>query len=175
MGESYKIVIKGPNVSVDQEVSEEQAKRFLVALFSGKAAEALPQQNKDKKDGGIDPAMDDLDGDSLATYITSSNAKSGPEKITAIGSFLKKHRATATFDKPTLEQGFSDAAEAVPKNMPRDIKMAIKSGWIAVKPGQQGTYYVTGGGQQAVTARFNDNPRRRAAKARNRKPKKGSV
>jgi hypothetical protein len=155
MAESYKIVIKGPNVSVDQEVSEEQAKRFLVALFSGKAAEASAQLN--------------------TTYITSSNAKSGPEKITAIGSFLKKHQATATFDKPTLEQGFSDAAEAVPKNMSRDIKMAIKSGWIAVKPGSPGTYYVTGGGQQAVAARFNDNPRRRAAKARNRRSKKGSV
>ena len=37
---------------------------------------------------------------------------------------------------------------------------------------REGVYYVTGGGQQAVTARFQDNPRRRAAKARNRAAKK---
>lgn len=170
MADGYKIIIKGPSVSVDQEISEAQAKGFLVALFSGRA----PSGKEDSKNPGhlSDPPPDELDGDSLAAYIGSSNAKSGPEKITAIGSFLKKHRATPTFDRAGLEQAFSDAAETVPRNIPRDLKAAVKATWIAKKPGEPGVYYVTGGGQQAVASQFKDNPRRRAAKARNRKKRK---
>jgi len=171
MPEGYKITIKGPSVNVDQEVSEEEAKRFLVALFSGKA----PGAPAHRHDNSLQHVTDEPDGDSLATYIRSSNAKSGPEKITAIASFLKKHRTMTTFDRQVLERSFSEAAESVPKNIPRDLKMAVKSGWIAVKPGEVGTYYVTGGGQQAILARFDDNPRRRAAKARHRASKKRSA
>jgi hypothetical protein len=112
--------------------------------------------------------MDEPDGASLATFVNSANAKSAPEKITAIGVFLHKHQNTNAFNRAALEQAFSEAAEAVPQNLPRDLKRAVKSGWIAGKPGERGVFYVTGSGKQAVSSGFQDNPRRRAAKARHR-------
>ncbi|SRR6266566_3793094 len=146
MSDKYKVTIHGPGIDVDKDVSEERANQLLLALLSGKTPtiegvrQAVPET--------------DIEADSLAGYLTASGALTGPAKITAIGAFLKQKRATASFSTETLESSFEDAAEAVPKNIPRDLKKAVRAGWVARKPGEKGSYYVTGAGLKAVSSKF---------------------
>jgi hypothetical protein len=67
-----------------------------------------------------------------------------------------------------------DAGDSVPGNLPRDLKWAVRVGWIAPRPGQAGTYYVTGTGSQTVQNKFPKEAVEKSTLGRNtrRKPKK---
>ncbi|MGB8367756.1 MAG: hypothetical protein ACLPYZ_14785 [Limisphaerales bacterium] len=58
--------------------------------------------------------------------------KTGPEKILLLGAFHESRgKANESWRSADMETRFTEANEAFPKNFPRDIKTAVKSGFIA--------------------------------------------
>ena len=151
----FTLKLSGPGIDLDQTISEEIAQRIVLTTF-GSLLPPAPPRNRGGGTPGESPDadVDDNDADSIAEFVTNSTAKRGPDKITAIAHYLKKHGGQQTFTRPNIEQGFVDAGDSVPGNLPRDMKWAVKAGWIAHKPGQRGTFYVTGTGSKAVQGKF---------------------
>lgn len=97
-------------------------------------------------DGG--PAL------SIREFLNEHGPKRSPDKIAAIGVYLKDHDGKDIFSKSDLEKAFEDAAERIPGNLSRDINWVVKAGWIAPKPGAKGMYYVAHSGREAVAKKF---------------------
>ncbi|MCU7807787.1 MAG: hypothetical protein KZQ73_07955, partial [Candidatus Thiodiazotropha sp. (ex Semelilucina semeliformis)] len=91
---------------------------------------------------------------SIREFLDSCEAKRVPDKITAIGEYLKLHNNQLDFDKSDLISQFESAAEPVPANISRDLKWTLKAGWIALKSGSKDRYYVTNSGKTAVEQKF---------------------
>jgi hypothetical protein len=152
---SYSVKISGPGLTLDQQVPKAMADRLIVLLLTGQA-------NPSTSSGGGKPAapasatahMHSGDAPSLREFLNGIDPKRAPDKITAIGEFLRQHGGKADFKVEDIIQGFEDAAEPVPKNLPRDMKWTTNAAWIAPRSGTKGAYYVTKSGQEAVAQKF---------------------
>jgi hypothetical protein len=72
-----------------------------------------------------------------------------PEKILLLGAWHEARGGSTPWKSADMDETFGQAKESPPANFPRDIKRAIKSGWIhAVTPR---TYYVTRTGWNKVS------------------------
>lgn len=160
--ETYKVTVKGAGLELDRDVSAEVGEQVVMLILTGKKGNA--PANGSGPDT-LDPANAQPDrataaaprgsaGMSIREYLDSCEAKRSPDKITAIGNFLKEQRNQECFNRLDLERLFQDAAEPIPKNIPRDLKWTTRAGWIAPKPDEKGSYYVTAKGTDAVRKKF---------------------
>lgn len=153
MPQRYKVRLTGPGINIERQVAEAIAQQ-VVLLTMGAEPSATGSETAKLPVGGGTAVRGVRRDVSVAEFLADSQASRGPDKVTAIGVFLRNHGGKATFSIPDLKKGFEDAAESVPGNLPRDINWAKKVGWIAPKAGQRGVYYVTATGMQAVTRKF---------------------
>lgn len=165
---TYKITIEGAGLSLDREVTKEIGEQVVVLLLTGAApkpqaapvaqpitphapAEVNPPPapaTASAPHAGVHPET------SIREFLDACVAKRVPDRITAIGEYLKIHNNQLDFDKSDLISNFENAAEPVPKNITRDLKWTLKAGWIALKSGSKDRYYVTNSGKTAVEQRF---------------------
>lgn len=168
---TYKITIEGAGLSLDREVPKEIGEQVVVLLLTGAApvtqAAPAPLQSVNTPVTAA-PAppqthhvphtpQQHVDGHpdtSIREFLDSCEAKRAPDKITAIGNYLKIHNHQPDFDKNDLISHFESAAEPVPKNITRDLKWTLKAGWIALKNGSKDRYYITNSGKTAVEQKF---------------------
>ena len=162
---TYKISIEGAGLSLEREVPKDIGEQVVVLLLTGTAA--IPQTAQPPVVSGsptpsiaqhthtTPPQKTNAHPDtSIREFLDSCGAKRVPDKITAIGKYLKKHNHQMVFDKNDLISHFESAAEPVPKNISRDLKWTLKAGWIALKSGTKDRYYVTNSGKAAVEQKF---------------------
>jgi len=166
---TYKISIEGAGLSLEREVSKEIGERVVVLLLTGavpttkgvpaaKPAVASPTHTPaqtqqapivaPQQHAGAQPEI------SIREFLDSCEAKRIPDKITAIGIYLKSQSSQSDFNKNDLILQFESAAEPVPANISRDLKWTLKAGWIALKSGSKDRYYVTNTGNTAVEQKF---------------------
>ena len=180
---SYRVTIDGPGVRIQREVTDDIARQLVIAVMaSAESADSIATTAaQPATPGSMVTAPIPTEGEgpdlSLREFMDTALPKRNPDKLTAIAVFLKRHRATPTFKPAALEKGFEDAAEPKPGNLPRDIKWAVKNGWIAPSSETPGSYYVTSAGEQAVEERFPPDLLKRTGaergKKRTRSGKKG--
>ena len=156
---TYKVMISGAGLNLEREVPASVGEQVVVLVLTGAVGSPgkhiPPGRGGDLQGNGLHPAAGSVPGDvSIREYLDDRAAKRSPDKIAAIGCYLKEHRSQLSFNRADLEGLFEDAAEPVPKNMPRDIKWATRVGWISPKNDDKGTYYVTAKGITAVKDKF---------------------
>ena len=155
----YTVKIVGPGMSFEHEVNEEVAKRTMLSLLTGESQdhvnkgntgtkELLEQEQNKKNDAGSQPEK------AIREFMLDFSPKRIPDKIATIAYFLKTNKSKDTFSKSDLIKSFEDAAEPVPKNLGRDIRWTLQSGWIAAKTGETGQYYITSTGESVVKSNF---------------------
>ncbi|GIW40767.1 MAG: hypothetical protein KatS3mg076_1344 [Candidatus Binatia bacterium] len=179
--ETYRICIEGEGLKLEREVPREVADRVLLLILTGREE---PKAPADLRHPGSADASGGITGPptrtsvSVREYLDDCRARRNPDKIAAIGTFLREHRAQETFTRADLERLFQEAAERVPKNLARDLKWAVRVGWIAPKPGERGAYFVTTRGSEVVHSKFPGSivktTRQVAATARGRLKKDGA-
>jgi len=174
MTQRYKIKLTGPGLNIDREIAEVIAQQ-VVMLTLGADRPTTPQRSQPGASTQRPATRSGGQELSIAEFLTDSQAKRGPDKLTAIAVYLRDHRSKAAFSIPDLKKGFEDAAESVPGNLPRDINWAKRVGWIAPKAGQRGMYYVTGTGAQAVTRKFPPDVLKKTKLGRRRKRQKAAA
>lgn len=165
-GITYKITIEGAGLSLDRQVSKEIGEQVVVLLLTGAtnatstptrptaAAAHVPAQAQNAPPSPITSHPSSHPEASIREFLDACQAKRVPDKIAAIGMYLKTHSDQQDFDKSDLISHFESAAEPVPKNISRDLKWTLKSGWIALKNGSKDRYYVTNSGKTAVEQKF---------------------
>jgi hypothetical protein len=154
----YKVKIEGDGLAFEREISKEIAEKILILIFSGsnlvfptpKPAEVFPIATAE--DTG--EAHDNNSDLSVREFLDEHNAKRNPDIITAAALFLSTYESKQYFTREDILIAIEAAAEPSPKNFSRDLKWAIKIGWVAEKRGTKDTYYVTSTGKSAVNTSF---------------------
>lgn len=167
---TYKLKLEGGGVTVDREVSEDQA-RQIVAVVMGGAALAAPLTRS--ASGIVTPRASGQTG--LREFIDQVSAERNPEKILAIGAYLIDKLGQEHFSREDVKAQFKNAGEGVPGNYPRDFKWAVTAGWIAPNPQAEDHFFVTDTGHQALEQQFPDEVRektRQSKSARRRRQTK---
>jgi len=83
----------------------------------------------------------------LAEFLNKANPKTNPEKIVAIAYYMKIYEGISEFTQDDLAERFKRAALPLPGNMPRDIRIAIKKGFLErVREKGKYKYYITQSG-----------------------------
>lgn len=157
---AYKVRIDGEGLTFEREISKEIAEKILMLIISGanptvqvpKSA-ANPPATQNDETLAAQKHHSDL---SIREFLDKHNAKRNPDIITAAGLYLSIYENMPYFTKEDILNAFELAAEPAPKNFPRDLRWAIKVGWIAEKRGDAGTYFVTSSGKTAVSTSFPD-------------------
>jgi len=159
--ERFVVQVEGPGVDVKREVPVDVGLKVLALLFTGdlefrgKAATPAGPKTGEKPETPRNSAnAREEDVVSVREYLNQHKPNRIPDKITTIGCYLKQHRGVSSFTKDDLVKAFEEAAEPIPKNLARDLKWAVRIGWIAPKPGEKGVYYVSNKGEQAVRQKF---------------------
>lgn len=166
-GNTYKITIEGAGLSLAREVAKEIGEQVVVLLLTGASPAAQPTARHSTPPAHVPHQGHHALGASSATphsgahpevsireFLDSCAPKRVPDKIAAIGMYLKTHGQQSDFDKNDLISQFESAAESVPKNITRDLKWTLKTGWIALKNGSKDRFYVTNTGKSAVEQSF---------------------
>jgi hypothetical protein len=156
--EKYRVKVEGPGLNLDREISPEVVGKIVMLIIAGSSAQTF--QDRTGQYLTINETIsNDLQAPSLSVreYMDIHQPKRNPDKITAIGCFLNEYRAKSTFTKSDLEILFQEAAEPIPGNLPRDLKWAIRAGWVAVKPDDKSVFYVTKKGVDVVAKNFPKN------------------
>ena len=97
---------------------------------------------------GEDAVKSRLKSQGAAELLTLVKWESFPEKILLLGAWHEARGGSTPWRSADMDGFFSQAKERPPANFPRDIKQAIKSGWIhAVTPR---TYTLTGTGWRRI-------------------------
>jgi hypothetical protein len=136
----FEIRISGPGVSVERKVGALTAQRAVMVVMSDGARDSVAIQ---PSRGVLQGSSDDMGRPSMREFWARLSVDSIPAKITAIGAYGKEQHGKATFGRDDIREGFVDAGEPLPQNLPRDIKKAIRAGYIASSPNGADTFYVT--------------------------------
>ncbi len=156
----YHIKISGPGIELEREVPREVGDQIVVLALTGTSpllgeTKGLPattgSPGREFAAKATGPATTPV---SIREFLLGVSARRNPDKITAIGRYIKLYCGQDSFTEDDLIDMFSAAAEPFPKNLPRDIKWAVRAGWIAQHPGEGGRYYITNQGILAVDQRF---------------------
>jgi hypothetical protein len=152
----FTIQIEGPGLTLKREVEEALVLRILGVLLGSKAQSAFTQTSGLQLPVAPPAVVGNL-GESPREYLDRSGAKTNPEKITALGLFLRA-QGTESFTARDVRDLFVSAGEPTPKNLSRDIKDTVRAGWLAARPEQQDRYYVTNRGETAAASGFTERP-----------------
>jgi hypothetical protein len=71
-----------------------------------------------------------------------------PEKILLLGAWYESRGGSTPWRSSDMDETFKQAKESPPRNFPRDIKNAIKSGWIHAETPR--TYAITRSGWNRI-------------------------
>jgi hypothetical protein len=148
----FTIQIEGPGLTLKREAEEALVLRILGVLLGSKA-QTMFTQTSGLQSPATPPVVVANLGESPREYLDRSGAKTNPEKITALGLYLRAQE-TEPFTPRSLRDLFVSAGEATPKNLPRDIKDTVRAGWLAARPDQPDSYYITNRGEAAAAGRF---------------------
>lgn len=153
----FKIVITGPGVEIEKEISNDLATRLITGLLSGNIMKTLEPSNGATSDEILESGNAQPKGRpkmSVREYLDETNAKRNPDKLTAIGSYLTELEQRPDFSKDDVKARLRQAGEPISKNFSRDWAWAVKNGWIAEDPHKKGALYVTNKGTRAVKEKF---------------------
>lgn len=160
-GSKYKITLEGDGISVDKDVNEEQARRILNILMGPASMMAHPvarertrrntESHEARSSHTAAPSPQAL---SLREYLDEVGAKRNPDKILAMGAYITEATGIEEFSAEEVKNCFPKAAEKIPANYNRDFRWVISNGWIAENHQEEGRYYITKTGKQALSQSF---------------------
>jgi hypothetical protein len=94
---------------------------------------------------------------SIKEFLLERPPTTDIQRTLAIGYFLENDAGMASFSRPDLEKGYSDAKETLPSNIGVNIRHCIKQGHMMEadeKKNNKTAYVVTRSGEQFVTSGY---------------------
>lgn len=147
--EKVTVSLKGAGMTFESEVSAVTAANIVklcVTAGQGNQNQITPSI------GGESSA----DGEkfSLGEYVHKYEPTTYPEKILAIGSYLREHKGQESFSPEDIRPLFRKIGDVPPANFGRDFRVAVGNSWIAQEDSDPNSYYVTGIGLKALRTNF---------------------
>jgi hypothetical protein len=164
----YKVVVTGPGMEVERQISESVALSILSVVMGGGRGAASRGTGADEPSERIERGSRGL-GMSEGEFLEESGAKKNFQKVTALGYFIEEELQQESFTRNDVREAFDRAREPMPGNFARDFGVAVEATFIAEVRGSNDQFHLTSTGRKAVAAKFSKEvaPRTR----RRRKPK----
>jgi hypothetical protein len=86
-------------------------------------------------------------------FLVRTNARTNPEKITALGVYMIDEKGNPSFSRKEIEELLRKSGEKVPKNMARDLDKAVQLAYIYPLDSTR-DYDITETGRTAVESGF---------------------
>ena len=140
---SFKISIQASGLSISASLKDE-ALITLLQLIQEKRDDSPPSPSPSPSvpaaqiptgevangNGGEESIKAILRGRGGAELLNQLKWDSFPEKILLLAAWHEARGGTTPWRSADMDDAFSSAKESPPSNFPRDIKNAIRSGWI---------------------------------------------
>lgn len=154
--ETYNLTLKGNGVEISKEIGPTAAAAIIQLVMTNGANifASVASPGPTASSAGQSTAAIDGRRVSLREWVVECEAKSYPEKVVAVGLYMRDHEGAADFGRDDIRDRFRGAGEPPAANLPRDVSMAVKSGWIAEDHQNRGRFYVTRTGEEAVARHF---------------------
>ncbi len=138
-----KIVVQAPGLNISANLKDE-ALVAIVQLIQQQRDDAIPAPITSASPSSVaipnsgDSILGDETNETIKTLKTWGGAEllnriswdSFPEKILLLGAWHEARGGTTPWRSADMDEIFRLAKESPPSNFPRDIRNAIKSGWI---------------------------------------------
>lgn len=168
---SVKVTLSGDGLNYQSDASLVQAAKIIGFLNT---EEPLPAEYGSSTVGGTNfidaPQVKPLSSPREA--ILNTNAKTNAQKILVLGAYLAQRDNSDEFATAELKTLFVKAGEPAPRNLARDIRDAVKSGYIMESMTSSDMYAVTNTGYKRLEAGFSASAVKKTRKKSNGKPAK---
>jgi len=156
-----KISISAPGMAIQAQVKDEALAELIKLTQQYREESTAPVSDQlgsgigSSPSASLPPAIQSEDNvkNSLKTHgaaelLTLVRWDTNPDKILLLGAWHEARGGTTPWRSADMDAIFSQAKEEAPANFPRDIKQAIKSGWIHAATPR--TYTITGTGWRRI-------------------------
>ena len=173
----YKLSLSGGGLKFDHEVDQATARAVLNLVLGGGSPPRAPDSHQRAPANGeeaglrIDASHPRGNNLSVGEFIAQVAARRNPDKIVAIGAYLKQE-GKSEFTAEDIKPMFQQAGESTPGNFARDWRWAQTAKWIAPVGGRGKSFYVTNTGLKAVEAQFPPELRKQTAQPSGRKTRR---
>lgn len=150
--EEVKIHIEGEGLSFDGSTTFSKAAQ-IIAFVKGSVNESAPEGSATRPPvlmPVVNPGM------SPRQVLVEANAKTNPQKLTALGKYLCDKYQRTTFSLSEAVEMIKRAGESMPRNLSRDLKAAVMLDYIYEDTENKGEYFLTDKARSAVEHRFED-------------------
>jgi hypothetical protein len=141
--------LDGQGISVEKEIDEEQLVEIMSLIFSSNTVDST-NGKKSKKEKKSETRLT-----SISEFISSVDVNKNSERIAAIVLYHADILDESSIEKEDIPSWFTKAGLSAPKNLPRDIKTAIKENLIAEVHDKKGVYYITNTGKDKLKIKEN--------------------
>lgn len=152
MEENVKITIEGEGLSLTKQTTLQKAGQIISFLGYGTDNSIVTTENTSASGVGA-PLLPTAKRLQPREFITSSNAKTYPQKITALAVYLEEQLTQETFTPQELKILFKKMGDE-PKNFTRDLKSALELQYVLCTDAAAETYELTDKGRDAYTDGF---------------------
>jgi hypothetical protein len=140
---SIRIVIQASGLNISANLKDEALTAILQLIQEKRDDSAAAPPVPSGPPAGHGPVMETSVGNGSEEWIKAALTGRGgaellnqfkwenyPEKILLLGAWHEARGGTTPWRSADMDETFKQAKENPPSNFPRDIKSAIKSGWI---------------------------------------------
>ena len=158
---SIKVILQAPGLNLQASVKDEALGELIkitqeyrdqeAALAAAASARAIETSGSAALAaiGDEEAVKARLSSYGAAELLNQVRWETYPEKILLLGAWYEARGGSAPWKSADMDAVFRQAKEGAPSNFPRDIKVAIKSGWIHTHTPR--TYSVTRTGWNRVS------------------------
>lgn len=143
MLETFSVRVSGPGVEVTRDVDQTTAFQVLSVLMGiSPTKRSMPVR-------GVTPDSDevtDTDDMTIGEFLSELNISNNAERIAGIALFQNERQGERLVAKEDLPSLFQRSGEAPPKNLTRDLRVAITRRLVSEDHAKAGHYFVTKSG-----------------------------
>jgi hypothetical protein len=147
----HKLVITGKNISIDEYVTPEFARKVIALMYADENAVLSPPTVSDTINLAKPVESKTHKNTEFQLFCKENDVRRYCEIVLAVGAFLS-NKGQDTFTTGDYRSLFEDLKNTKPTNAPKNIDWAIKNNWI-IDIGNK-TYKVKSAGRKVLKEKF---------------------
>ncbi len=152
---SVQVTLNGDGLNYESEATLIQAAKIIGFLNTDELINDQGAQSQRTNAGNL--LLDDEPQKQLSSpreAILDSGAKTNAQKIVILGQYIADRDGSDEFSPSELKTLFVKAGEPAPRNLARDMRDAVRAGYVTESLDTTGAYVVTNTGRKAIADGF---------------------
>ncbi|MBI4032130.1 hypothetical protein HY374_00310 [Candidatus Berkelbacteria bacterium] len=127
-GRGVEVTLRGDGLTLSRTISEQEAIDIIAYVLHGEHAHRV-MESRPNAGPQVGPLAEPVAVSSVE-FLQLKRPQTNPERMLTLGRYLEYAEAQRPFSKAALRQMFEVARLPMPKNVDRDLAIAIQRGWL---------------------------------------------